>query len=96
MFRFLAAAALIAVPAVPALAQAAPGGTHVEASGATAGRSPHRAYRPIAATEPCGRPAMHSVPAGKAHVFGRHAFPAPPCDAPRVARADGPALTGQN
>jgi hypothetical protein len=96
MFRLLTAAALLAVPALPALAQPALNGTHVEASGATAGRSPHRAYRPIALTESCGRPAMHSVPAGKGHVFGSNAFAGAPCAAERIASAAGGSTTGRD
>lgn len=89
MFRILIAAAALAVPALPAVAQTSVHDTHAAADGAAAGRSPHKAYRPLdAARSDCGRAAMHSVPAGKGHVFGRHALAGAPCAADRVAVAD--------
>jgi hypothetical protein len=69
----LIAAALIA-PALsaPALAEPAATGVHAE-HGALSGRSPHRAYRTAAPARDCA-PAMHSIPAGKPLVWGRHAL----------------------
>ncbi|USI73251.1 hypothetical protein [Sphingomonas morindae] len=73
-------AAALAVAALPAFAAPAGAATtattarHVlathEENGATAGRSPHKAYRPrVAAPAACGTP-MHSQPGGKLPVFG--------------------------
>lgn len=95
MFRLLAAVTLSSVAVLPALAQPSLRHTHVEASGAVAGRSPHRAYRPIAAAPACGGPAMHSIPAGKGHVFGTHAFAGAPCAPAQVAAAGASVLSGQ-
>ncbi len=87
--RLLMAAASLTL-LVPAAASAAPGATpsatHVRAdAGAIAGRSPHHAYRPIAAAPACGR-TMHTIPAGKLPVHGTHAFPAAGCgDATELA-----------
>jgi hypothetical protein len=67
----------------PAFAQ-----THVPAGhGATAGRSPHQAYRPVSATASCKT--MHSLPAGKLPVYGRHALPNADCAATQIASAGG-------
>lgn len=76
---FLAAALLL-----PAAAFAQ---THEPAGhGATAGRSPHAAYRPIAADTGCKT--MHSLPGGKLPVYGTHAHPAK-CDTAQIAAAGG-------
>lgn len=89
--RLLMAAASLAL-LLPAAASAAPGDTHVRAdAGALAGRSPHQAYRPIAATATsCGK-TMHSIPAGKLPSYGTHAFPKPDCAVTEVAAAGGSA-----
>jgi hypothetical protein len=87
--RILSAALLLAAaPTLPALAQSVHD-THVDASGATAGRSPHKAFRPIA-TQPCRQTAMHTLPAGKPHSYGTHALRGADCTAARVATADAP------
>lgn len=76
---FLAAALLL-----PAAAFAQ---THEPAGhGATAGRSPHAAYRPIAADTGCKT--MHSLPGGKLPVYGTHAHPAK-CAPAQIAAAGG-------
>jgi hypothetical protein len=88
--RLLSAALLLATaPTLPALAQSVHD-THADASGAHAGRSPHKVYRPVAA-QPCRQTAMHSLPAGKPHSYGTHALRGADCAATRVAAADGPA-----
>jgi hypothetical protein len=84
--RLILSAALLlasAVPALPALAQSVHE-THADASGAMAGRSPHKAYRQVAG-HACRETAMHSLPAGKPHAYGSHALRGADCDAPRVA-----------
>jgi hypothetical protein len=86
--RLILPAALLlasAVPALPAIAQSVHE-THADASGAMAGRSPHKAYRQVAG-HACRETAMHSLPAGKPHTYGTHALRGADCDAPRVAVA---------
>lgn len=65
MIRFLAAPLLVAA-ALPAAAQT--GATHVDATGAIAGRSPNTIMRPIAAEPACGK--TFHVPAGKLPTYG--------------------------
>jgi hypothetical protein len=89
--RLILSAALMlasAVPALPAAAQSVHE-THADAAGAMAGRSPHKAYRPVAG-HACRETAMHSLPAGKPHTYGTHALRGADCDAPRVAVATPP------
>lgn len=69
MIRTLFAAAAM-LPALPATAQTHILQTHAEA-GATAGRSPHKAYRPLVQQPACGK-AMHSQPGGKLPHYGVH------------------------
>jgi hypothetical protein len=88
---FLIAAALIA-PALSMPAFAEPAATGVQAEhGPLSGRSPHRAYRSASAASECA-PAMHSIPAGKPLVWGRHAIADGRCAASGVtlAQADSP------
>jgi hypothetical protein len=83
--RLLSAALLLAaMPTLPAMAQSVHD-THADASGAMAGRSPHKAYRPVAA-QACRETAMHSLPAGKPHSYGTHALRGT-CDGTRIAAA---------
>ncbi|WP_404710218.1 hypothetical protein [Sphingomonas sp. MMS24-J13] len=90
MSRSLLMAAASLALLLPAAASAAPGDTHVRAeAGALAGRSPHQAFRPIAATPAtCGK-TMHSIPAGKLPSYGTHAFPKADCTVTEVAAASG-------
>ena len=67
MIRTLFAAAAM-LSALPAAAQTHILQTHAEA-GATAGRSPHKAYRPLVQQSTCGK-AMHSQPGGKLPHYG--------------------------
>jgi hypothetical protein len=92
MSRSLLMAAASFALILPAAASAAPGDTHVRAeSGALAGRSPHQAWRPIAATPTtCGK-TMHSIPAGKLPSYGTHAFPKADCAAVTEVAAGGSA-----
>lgn len=78
---------LAMMPVAPALAQSVQD-THTEVSGAMAGRSPHKAYRPIAA-QSCRESAMH-LPAGKPHSYGTHALRGN-CGTTTVAVAAAPA-----
>lgn len=83
--RLLPVALLLAtMPMLPAMAQSVHE-THADASGAMAGRSPHKAFRPIAA-QACRDTAMHSLPAGKGALYGTHALRGT-CDPVRVAGA---------
>jgi hypothetical protein len=89
MIRIAIAAALLAAPAVPAFAQATVGVTHHEAGGPASGRSPHKAYRQIAASPADCRVAPIHVPAGKLPHYGAHQV-AGTCDtASGLAAADG-------
>ena len=90
MSRSLLMAAASLALLLPAAASAAPGDTHVRAeTGALAGRSPHQAYRQIAAApSTCGK-TMHSIPAGKLPTYGTHAFPKADCAATEVAATGG-------
>lgn len=88
MYRLILAAAALAVPALPAVAQTSIAETHVEAHGALSGRSPHKAYRPINADRGCRTTAMHSLPGGKLPVYGAHARPDPACAPATLAAAD--------
>ncbi|WP_454884159.1 hypothetical protein [Sphingomonas oryzagri] len=75
------------IPAALLLPAAAFAQTHEPAGhGATAGRSPHAAYRPVAADAGCKT--MHSLPGGKLPVYGSHAHPAK-CATPQIASAGG-------
>ena len=76
---FLAAALLL-----PAAAFAQP--PEAAGHGATAGRSPHAAYRPVATDTGCKT--IHSLPGGKMPVYGSHAHPAA-CAMPQIASAGG-------
>lgn len=80
MTRPLFLAALLALPAMPALA-ADPAG-----HGALAGRSPTHTYRVAATTPACGK-VMHSQPGGKLPTYGLHALSGAPCEAPALAVA---------
>ncbi|WBO23769.1 hypothetical protein [Sphingomonas abietis] len=80
----IATALLLPTAAWPALAQHQQPAGH----GATAGRSPHQAYRPIATAKPCGI-AMHSLPGGKLPVFGMPAQSTAACVDGGIASAAG-------
>jgi len=82
MKHLILAAVALALPTVPALAQAAASAT----PGALAGRSPHQVFRPAVATPACGR-SMHSLPAGKLPTYGTHALPAASCEDRQIAKA---------
>lgn len=69
MTRTLILAAALTLPALPALAQSHVAATH----GALAGRSPVHSYK-AAVADPDRVPQMHSLPAGKLPVYGRHAM----------------------
>ena len=69
-----------------ALASVLPAAAHAEGNarvelaghGATAGRSPHLAYRQLVPLSTCGK-SKHSLPAGKLPVFGHAAAPNADC-----------------
>jgi hypothetical protein len=83
-FKMLVIAAALTLPASAAFAQTA---TPV-GNGALSGRSPHQAYKTSdASATTCGK-VMHTLPAGKLPTYGLNAFPAAPCDSPKLARAD--------
>lgn len=82
---------LAAMPTLPATAQSV-SQTHAEVSGAMAGRSPAKAYRPVA-RQACRENAMHSLPAGKPHSYGSHALRGT-CEAGGVAVASAPVAPG--
>jgi hypothetical protein len=89
MIRIALAAALLAAPGAPVLAGATIGVTHHEAGGAASGRSPHKAYREIAATAPGCRAAAIHMPAGKLPHFGTHQAAGDCARATGLAAVDG-------
>lgn len=87
MKNYLLIAAALVLPAAPLMAQAIVPAGH----GATAGRSPHQAYKTAGAEKPgCARATMHTIPAGKLPTYGTHAFPAAGCTDPQVASTTEP------
>lgn len=80
----LALITLTATSATPVAAQSLRD-THVEASGAAAGRSPHIAMRQIARTPACGK-TIH-LPAGKLPTYGNPAL-SDDCRRQELARND--------